>query len=487
MEQNNVFSRFQELSKGVLDSAAGEAMQPFFEKVGEELKSFENFTELQQAALKDPDFWKAEKNILLQGATSAGKTLIAECSMANQIYARKKNVIYLVPLKALTTEKERTFKAHFEGKKIYSSSADYQDHDYDLIHGNYDIGILVYEKFFALMAQNESSFLKRCGLVVVDEMHMLSDKERGPKLEFAIEMVRIRSRNSLALLGLTTTESDMSAVEKWLDTERTKKIINPSRPVEIEERFLYCDPDSEEPDLECWQNGEQLPEQADFVLYKDIPKNDKDKRFYPLLQVLKNHSGAEEKIIIFCNSKMRCESLMTDICDSGVLEKRSGMAFTDFPDLMTSEMEEKDYNKLRRALLDYGVVYHNSRLGISMRTFIEDTFKKRDGGIRIIISTETLTMGVNMPADIMVLYDHEVYREDDERDVNARPLDYQEYKNAVGRAGRYGITRGNRGLSYVLNANPEDMKKCVITYAHNQEEKKILSGLRITAEDREKY
>ena len=345
MELNTVFNRFQILLENnspteknlLLNTEEQEKMKPFFDNVQEKMPVFSDFTDLQKEVLQTPAFWDDDKNVIIQGATSAGKTLAAECSMAHQIYVKEKNVIYLVPLKALTTEKENDFLRDFKGKKIYSSSADYQDHDYDLIRGDYDIGVLVYEKFFALIAQNSHTFLKKCGLIVVDEMHMLSDPERGPKLEFSIEKVRFQNYAPPAILGLTTTESGMNAVQKWLGGEEHTTIIhNTHRPVEIEERFIYCDQyNINTPLYKCWKAGVeagtkiQIENDVSFKWDEDITAT--DNRFFQLLQVLKNHQNDNEKIIIFCNGKTRGEKLMNDICDSGLLPERSNIAFPDFP------------------------------------------------------------------------------------------------------------------------------------------------------------
>ena len=62
-----------------------------------------------------------------------------------------------------------------------------------ILHGEYDIAIMVYEKLFAMMAQDPARLLDKCDLVVVDECQLVSDKQRGPKLEFVLS--RILARN----------------------------------------------------------------------------------------------------------------------------------------------------------------------------------------------------------------------------------------------------------------------------------------------------
>ena len=74
---------------------------------------------------------------------------------------------------------------------------------------------------------------------------------------------------------------------------------------------------------------------------------------------------------------------------------------------------------------------------------VEDAF--RDGFLKVLVSTTTLAMGVNLPADSVVIADHERW---DPRNRINRNIDIAEYKNCAGRAGRLG--QSQRGQSYLL-------------------------------------
>ena len=153
-------------------------------------------THLQKTVLKHMDFWGAwddqefvGKDLIIQGATSAGKTLLSEIAILDCLSKNKKALV-LVPLKALVHERYKQFKRDFapDGEyNVYASSSDYLDMDQRLINGEYGVGILVYEKLFAMLCQNDCRILQGCGLIVVDELSMLSKDERGPKLEIALE------------------------------------------------------------------------------------------------------------------------------------------------------------------------------------------------------------------------------------------------------------------------------------------------------------
>ncbi len=446
-------------------------MSPFLERVAKKYSDF-SFTNLQKEVFSDKDFWNCSKNIIVQGATSSGKTLIAEFKMAYQIYCLNKHVLYLVPLRALTAEKQSAFMETFEGKRIYSSSSDYQEHDYDLTKNKYDIGILVYEKFFALLAQPQQ-LIKDCDLIVVDEMHMLKDSDRGPKLEFSIEKFRcLKQKKHIAnsVLGLTTIESDMSLIRNWLGTNATKIICNSLRPVDIEERYVCYDENKDKLLTQSYLNSQKC-EYDGFVADTSYSR---DKKKMLLINILKQHP--DEKIIVFCNSKRQSIDLINELSKPNILERSSGRhRYENFPDIDDCEMDKKQYEHFREALYDYGITYHNSTLTMLARSFIEDNFKK--GDIRIIIATETLTMGVNLPADIIIFYDTNVWRADADKTVNTRDMTYQEYRNALGRAGRLGLSIDNKGIGYILSYNEQEQDKNIRRFLSTGQKDVICSGL----------
>ena len=103
-------------------------------------------TPLQKKAFNSSEFW-GTKNLIVQGTTSSGKTLIAEVAAARCIWysGQEKNVIYLVPLKAMVSEKYAQFKKDMSNDKydwnICPSSADYQNFDGDIVDGDFNLAI----------------------------------------------------------------------------------------------------------------------------------------------------------------------------------------------------------------------------------------------------------------------------------------------------------------------------------------------------------
>jgi helicase len=108
-----------------------------------------------------------------------------------------------------------------------------------------------------------------------------------------------------------------------------------------------------------------------------------------------------------------------------------------------SELEDSEARAVLEQLVRRGVAYHNAGLSLEERLLVEDAF--RDGFLKVLISTTTLAMGVNLPADSVVIADYE--RWDPSNRIN-RNIDIAEYKNCAGRAGRLG--QSQRGQSYLL-------------------------------------
>lgn len=424
-------------------------------------------TALQKEVINHPEFWSKEtnnKNLIVQGATSSGKTLVAELLALQNVFSMNKQVVYLVPLKALVSEKVNQFKRDITelGNKIriniFASSSDYQDHDTELAEGQYDIAVVVYEKFFAMLAeQKNNKFLEKCGLIIVDEMQLIGSQDRGAKLEYSLTKVRNMYGNTIRILGLTTVDCDTNYVASWLDATIVK---NGKRPIGLRERIIslngvYWERQiSGENDLDIVFD---ISPQEGKIEIDDVEKLQNQKvdvkRNALLISLLSKiyKEDPQKKIIVFTNSRHRCKIVAKNIAKSNVFGK------LEIKSIIANELEKSDdeseRNLLENELLPYGIAYHNAALPMSLREVIEREFKENDGSVRLLVATETITIGMNLPADVMILYDNKVFRGADGA-VDLRP---QEYKNYIGRAGRLGIT-DKIGESYLFVNTDSDIR-----------------------------
>lgn len=174
------------------------------------------------------------KNLLVCTPTASGKTLIAEFVMLKNILERKGTAIYIVPLKALGNEKYRDFQERYGGVcKVALSIGDLDSADPHL--ADYDLIVTTSEKLDSLL-RHHAPWLKNVATVVVDEIHLLNDPNRGPTLEILITMLR-ELLQGVQVLGLSATIGNPAELAEWLGAT----LVQDSwRPVKLAQG-VYCE------------------------------------------------------------------------------------------------------------------------------------------------------------------------------------------------------------------------------------------------------
>jgi helicase len=193
----------------------------------------ESFLPAQQKALKAGLL--EGKSLLVCTPTASGKTLIAELAAMSGILEKKGKAIYIVPLKALATEKYKSFKERY-GKlcKIALSIGDYDGSDSHL--ADCDLIITTSEKLDSL-TRHRASWLSKAFLLVVDEIHLMNDPGRGPTLEILITIVR-ELIPKVQILALSATIGNPKELAGWLDA---KVVEDKWRPVKLEKGIYHKD------------------------------------------------------------------------------------------------------------------------------------------------------------------------------------------------------------------------------------------------------
>ena len=173
------------------------------------------------------------KNLLVCTPTASGKTLIAEIAALQTILKHKGMVIYIVPLKALANEKFKEFSERYSKLcKIALSIGDMDKADPYL--EKYDLIITTSEKLDSLI-RHHCPWLSRVKLVVVDEIHLLNDPERGPTLEVIITMLK-QLLKKVQIISLSATIGNPEELAEWLEAEL---VIDSWRPVELKKGVMY--------------------------------------------------------------------------------------------------------------------------------------------------------------------------------------------------------------------------------------------------------
>lgn len=168
-----------------------------------------------------------EKSLLACAPTASGKTLVASMAIAAQLERGK--AIYLVPLKALASEKYREYQKLMEGTP-YQVTMSIGDLDSDSAYlANYDLLILTTEKLDSLL-RHHIPWISHVKVVVIDEIHLLNDSSRGPTLEVVITLLRNLCRPQF--IGLSATIGNPRALADWLGAT----LVQDSwRPVELKQ------------------------------------------------------------------------------------------------------------------------------------------------------------------------------------------------------------------------------------------------------------
>ncbi|MGM5480374.1 MAG: DEAD/DEAH box helicase [Nanobdellota archaeon] len=173
-----------------------------------------------------------DNNLLVCTPTASGKTLVGELALFHTIHTQRKKGVYVVPLKALASEKYTDFKKRYPQFKIALASSDIDSKDEYL--SEFDIIITTSEKLDSLL-RHHVSWISRIGVLVVDEIHLLNDPTRGPTLEVLITHLQSQLP-SLQIIGLSATIGNARALSTWLSAHLVEDIW---RPVRLDKGILF--------------------------------------------------------------------------------------------------------------------------------------------------------------------------------------------------------------------------------------------------------
>jgi helicase len=339
------------------------------------------------------------KNMVISTPTASGKTLVAEMLLVKRALEGKIGV-YLTPLRALAGEKYQEFlRLGKLGLSVGISTGDY-DQPAEYL-GEYSIIVATYERFDSIM-RLQPTWLGRVGVIVVDEMHNISDSERGP----IIEVIVARSlRRGFQVLGLSATIGNPDLMAKWISGELVSTNWRPVKLVEgVFDKKHY---------KVVFADGREEPVEAEFE---------------PILDLVEHNLKRNMQTLVFIHNRRRVEELARDFAESSSVSVNS----RDLVELL-EEIESAPTRFEREfipELLKRGVGFHHAGLSMISRRVVEDAFRRRI--LRVVFATPTLAAGINLPAR-RVLVSVKRYDPSSGRRVN---IGVSEYKQMAGRAGR---------------------------------------------------
>jgi helicase len=385
--------------------------QPLLDIWGSAIPSL---NQLQQDAINIAGLLEGQ-HLVVSAPTSSGKTMIGELA-AVYGYTRGERSYMLLPLRALVNDKYDEFTSKYGqfGLKIIRSTGEISDDNDALLRGKFDIALLTYERFAAL-AVTLPHVMRQVGLVVIDEVQMITDRNRGANLEFIITLLKAQRLLGIEpqIIALSAVIGDTNGFESWLNA---RLLISDKRPVPLEEgtidmngTFRYISPAGTE-------------ERTNGYVQREYRKGTSQDVIIPLVRKL---VADGEKVIVFRETKPIVRAT------AEYLKKNLGLpAATQTLSILPTGDPSAASIQLR-GCLEHGVALHNADLDRDERRAIETTFRDPNSALKVLVATTTLAMGVNTPAWSVVIAGLE---------HPDSPYSVAEYKNMAGRAGRQGFT-----------------------------------------------
>ncbi len=383
------------------------------------------------------DALDAGRSVLVAAPTGSGKTVVAEYAVAKAL-AEGAKAFYTAPIKALSNQKYADLARRHGPERVGLLTGD------NAINGDAPVVVMTTE-VLRNMIYAASDALAGLRYVVLDEVHFLQDAYRGP----VWEEVMIHLPADVKLVCLSATVSNAEELAEWITTVRgpTEAVIEERRPVELQN--LYCVGDKHTQELHLLPtlvDGRPNPE-ADRLDDEALhargrpPRGRPRRRFFTprRIEVIErlNDEGMLPAIT-FIFSRKACDEARDACLDAGMRlttpDERARVR--SIVDERTATLSDADLDVLGfdRFLggLEAGVAAHHAGMVPPFKEAVEACFT--EGLTKAVFATETLALGVNMPARSVVI--ERLTKFTGERRELLTP---GEYTQLTGRAGRRGI------------------------------------------------
>lgn len=425
------------------------------------------------------------RGVLVCAPTGAGKTIVGEFAVSLAL-SRGTKCFYTTPIKALSNQKF---------------------HDLVAIHGEDAVGLLTGDVSFQPdadivvmttevlrnMIYAKSPALDRLTHVVMDEIHFLADQARGAVWEEVI----LNLEEHISIIGLSATVSNAEEFGRWLSTVRgdTEVIVSEHRPVPLEQWMLIgqkvyplfapgtpaiegpttSEPAGVNPELQRrvarLEAGDAADGRDDFRPGQGFRSRSTagrgnsrsgnvrpQDRYRPLgrpevLRILQGQNMLPAIIFIFsragCDGALhqclRSKMVLTDEDEQRIIAEVIDTGVEGIPQ---EDLEVLRFSQWRKALIR-GFAAHHAGMLPAFRHIVEKLFVR--GLVRAVFATETLALGINMPARSVVL--EKLVKFNGEAHVDLTP---GQYTQLTGRAGRRGIdTLGNAIVQWAPAMDPQ--------------------------------
>ena len=436
-------------------------------KIKQSAPSYNSFLELLEFSL-DPFQEQAcqalakGKGVLVAAPTGAGKTIVGEFAIHLAIEKNQK-VFYTTPIKALSNQKYAELVARYGPERIGLLTGDTNT------NSEAQIVVMTTEVLRNMIYANSNSLIE-LGYVVMDEVHYLADRFRGAVWEEVI----LHLPKDVKLVSLSATVSNAEEFGAWLEEVRgdTEIVVSEHRPVPLDQHVLFGDEL-----LELFAAGSKNQRVNPELVQKHSSKlriplgtirNTKGKRQRggidqkfsripkvskpEVVEILEDNDLLPAIFFIF--SRVGCDAAVRACHQYGVrlTTREEQQEIRYIVEQKTASIADEDLATLGYfewlSGLERGVAAHHAGMLPAFKEVVEELFLRKL--VRVVFATETLALGINMPARTVVL--ERLDKFNGESRVQITP---GEYTQLTGRAGRRGIdTLGHSVIQWSGNLDP---------------------------------
>ncbi len=420
--------------------------QSFLDRIGFEPDEFQ---------VKAFDAVDEGSNVIVAAPTGAGKTLVANYAVEVGLAAGRR-VFYTTPIKALSNQKYHDLVAANGRDNVGLLTGD------NNINGDAPAVVMTTEVLRNMLYSGTT--LDGLQTVVLDEVHYLQDAYRGPVWEEVI----IHLRRSVQLVCLSATVSNAEELSRWIETVRgpTSLVVETRRPVELTNRYVVGERGGSHLHfMKTMQGNRANPKGA---RYDNDPRRpggggrgrgrgggrngrggSKERRKWrtpdrvDIVQLLDHRDLLPAIHFIF--SRAACDDAAKAVVDAGIrltsnAERRqiSGIVTEHVRVLDESDLDVLQFERFKNGLMA-GVAAHHAGMVPPFKEAVEACFVR--GLVKVVFATETLALGINMPARTVVL--EKLTKFTGEHHEFLTPA---QYTQLTGRAGRRGIDTHGEAL-----------------------------------------
>lgn len=375
--------------------------------------------------------------VLVAAPTGSGKTIVGEFAI-HLALARGLKCFYTTPIKALSNQKYNDLVARYGADTVGLLTGD------NSINGEAPVVVMTTE-VLRNMLYAESGTLEGLGFVVMDEVHYLADRFRGSVWEEVI----IHLPASVTVVALSATVSNAEEFGAWLEAVRgdTTIVVEEHRPVPLWQHVmagtrmydLFADERVVNPELVRLAQDERRRSPHQGGRRRGPDRRSRAARTPWRSEVVErlNHEGLLPAIY-FLFSRAGCDEAVRQCLHAGLRlttpdERRAirSYALESTLTLPDDDLAALGFDEWLEAL-ERGLASHHAGLLPAFKEIVEALFQQ--GLIKVVFATETLALGINMPAKSVVL--ERLVKWNGETHVDLTP---GEYTQLTGRAGRRGI------------------------------------------------